>query len=86
VSERKEPKVGTMGPKPKGTFSEYTAKEAASALKSPSKEHDFRGLLDPNVVPDDRLKNAEKKAGFAKGGQVRGCGCATKGHGKMRVL
>jgi hypothetical protein len=53
----------------------------------------FRTLLDPagiftddNVSQDYKKKMAEKKEkeasasrGYAKGGMVRGCGCATKG-------
>lgn len=82
MADRKEPKVGTMGPKPKGDLSAYMDKDAASAPTKKEPDADF----DPVTNPKRAIAKREEKAGYACGGKVRGGGCATKGFGKVRML
>ena len=59
--------------------------ESASA-PSPAKKPDRENFLNPKQVNDRRMREAGLACGgkvkkYAKGGSVRGTGCATKGKG-----
>lgn len=82
MADRKEPKVGTMGPKPKGTLDVYMPKDPASTPeKKKEPDADTSGVTNPNRPAYKR----EKAAGLKAGGLVRGCGKAVKGHGKGKI-
>lgn len=83
MADRKEPKVGTMGPKPKGTLDAYMPKGPASAPeKKKEPDADTSGVTNPNRPAYKR----EKAAGLKAGGSVRGCGCAAKGFKKAKMF